>query len=85
MNTYRELFFERISARFIYEPLSGQLIRRLSNGKIRELMVAREGIGEDRFVVADVAFNGYLIKDHSYHIHADDGTLAQTRLSDRSP
>ena len=62
MNTYRELFFERISARFIYEPLSGQLIRRFSNGKIRELMIARERIGEGRFVVADVAFSGYLIK-----------------------
>jgi hypothetical protein len=62
MNTYRELSFERISGRFIYEPLSGQLIRRFSNGKIRELAVARERIGEGRFVVADVTFRGYLIK-----------------------
>jgi len=62
MNTYRELSFERISGRFIYEPLSGQLIRRFSNGKIRELAVARERIGEGRCVVADVVFSGYLIK-----------------------
>jgi hypothetical protein len=62
VRTYRELSFERISRRFIYEPLSGQLIRRFSNGKIRELTVARERIGEGRCVVADVVFRGCLIK-----------------------
>jgi hypothetical protein len=38
--SYRRFTFEQISARFIYEPSTGRLVRRLRNGSVRELTVA---------------------------------------------
>jgi hypothetical protein len=61
--SYRRFTFEQISARFIYEPSTGRLVRRLRNGSVRELTVAVDREKWDQGTAANnIGFGGYRIQ-----------------------
>lgn len=63
--SYRELTFEQITEMFIYDPVSGEFWRRLSqSGKFRRVVVARDE--NDRLRVCGIGFRGHMIQ--STHI-----------------
>jgi hypothetical protein len=60
--SYRDFTFEQISTRFVYEPKTGRLVRKLPDGSVRELRVARERPGGEGYMMTNyIGFAGYTI------------------------
>ena len=61
--SHREFTFEQISETFSYEPETGELFRRLPNGKMQQLRVDKEAWSvtknRDEHVAARTKFRGY--------------------------